>query len=131
MDKTFDELIAFRAYREDKPDIGDVAKEWQLDESEVARRALRAGLEVLRKFKMPGVEGSAPHVASACLWKCVQCSGETTEPQIVRGRRGGCIVATRCEKCRRFNLHNKRANWISKSKEETDNENPRNDIAFL
>jgi uncharacterized protein (DUF2267 family) len=55
MDKIFDELIAFRAYREDKQDIGEVAKQWQLDESEVARRALRAGLEVLRKFKLPGL----------------------------------------------------------------------------
>lgn len=51
----YDELIAFRAYREDKAELSEVAQAWQLDESEIARRALRAGLEVLRKFKIPGV----------------------------------------------------------------------------
>jgi hypothetical protein len=51
----FDELIAFRAWKEDRDDLSRVASEWQLDEAEIARRALRAGLDVLRKFKMPGV----------------------------------------------------------------------------
>lgn len=49
-----DELIAFRAYPEDRVDLLRVARDWQLDEAEIARRALRAGLEVLRKFKIPG-----------------------------------------------------------------------------
>src|SRR4030095_12436149 len=53
--EVFDELIAFRAFTEDKADLCEVAQQWQLDESEIARRALRAGLEVLRKFKLPGV----------------------------------------------------------------------------
>jgi hypothetical protein len=52
--EVFNELIAFRAWKEDREDLAEVAHEWQLDESEIARRALRAGLDVLRKFKMPG-----------------------------------------------------------------------------
>jgi len=51
----FDELIAFRALKDDKLDLTEVARQWQLDEAEVARRALRAGLDVLRNFKIPGV----------------------------------------------------------------------------
>jgi hypothetical protein len=52
--EAFDELIAFRAFSEDKNDLIAVARDWQLDEAEIARRALRAGLQVLRKFKVPG-----------------------------------------------------------------------------
>lgn len=52
--ENFDTIISFRVYEEDKTDLTAVADAWQLEESEVARRALRAGLEVLRKFKMPG-----------------------------------------------------------------------------
>jgi hypothetical protein len=48
-------LIAFRAHEADKADLARVAERYQLDEAEIARRALRAGLEVLNKFKMPGV----------------------------------------------------------------------------
>ena len=51
----FDVLIAFRAFSEDKKDLSAVAKQWQLDESEIARRALRAGLQILKKFKLPGL----------------------------------------------------------------------------
>lgn len=50
----YEELIAFRAHRDDKANLNEVARHWQLDESEIARRALRAGLDVLRKFKLPG-----------------------------------------------------------------------------
>jgi hypothetical protein len=53
--KSFDELIAFRALKQDREDLADVAQRYQLDEAEIARRALRAGLDVLRKFRMPGV----------------------------------------------------------------------------
>jgi len=60
MDKTFDELIAFRAYREDKPDIGDVAKKWQLDESEVARRALRGAWKSFANSKCQVSKGAPP-----------------------------------------------------------------------
>ena len=53
--EVFEELIAFRAFSEDKQDLIEVAQAWQLDESEIARRALRAGLQILRDFKVPGV----------------------------------------------------------------------------
>ena len=53
--ESFDAQIAFRAYKQDREELARVAKQWQLEEAEVCRRALRTGLEVLRKFKMPGV----------------------------------------------------------------------------
>ena len=39
----------------DKADLARIAREWQLEEAEIARRALRAGLDVSRKFRMPGI----------------------------------------------------------------------------
>jgi hypothetical protein len=53
--EVFDELIAFRAWKEDREDLSRVASAWQLEEAEVARRALRAGLKLLEKIKLPGV----------------------------------------------------------------------------
>jgi len=52
--QNFDELIAFRTYRDDKADLAAVARRWELDEAEIARRALRAGLDVLRNVVVPG-----------------------------------------------------------------------------
>ena len=54
--KNFDELFSFWLYKEDKVDLVEVARKWQLHEAEIARRALRAGLEVLRSFDPPGVQ---------------------------------------------------------------------------
>jgi hypothetical protein len=50
----FDELIAFRARAADRAEVREIAVRWQLDESEIARRALREGLRVLREYKIPG-----------------------------------------------------------------------------
>jgi hypothetical protein len=51
----YEALIAFRAHSADKAELAEVSRLWQLDESEIARRALRTGLDVLRNFKVPGV----------------------------------------------------------------------------
>jgi hypothetical protein len=50
----FDGTIVFRAYREDRAELTEVAHRWQLEEAEIARRAIRIGLETLRKVKIPG-----------------------------------------------------------------------------
>ena len=62
--KNFDDLLAFRFYREDRADLAEVARRWQLDEAEIARRALRAGLEVLRTFDPPGLRKRLKKVAT-------------------------------------------------------------------
>ena len=50
----YDELIAFRAFNADKADLSRVAGILQLDEAEIARRALRAGLKILERIDLPG-----------------------------------------------------------------------------
>ena len=50
----YDELIAFRAFKADKADLSRVAGILQLDEAEIARRALRAGLKILERIDLPG-----------------------------------------------------------------------------
>jgi hypothetical protein len=50
----YDELIAFRAFKADKADLSRVASILQLDEAEIARRALRAGLKILERIDLPG-----------------------------------------------------------------------------
>jgi len=50
----FDEIITFRALREDKKELVDLARTWQLEESEIARRALRTGLKEIRSQKIFG-----------------------------------------------------------------------------
>ena len=52
--QNFDSHISFRAYRQDRERLIEVANKWQIEEAEVARRALRAGLEVLHKCEIPG-----------------------------------------------------------------------------
>jgi len=52
--QAFPEIVAFRCKTADKADLIQVAQQWELDESEIARRALRAGLEILRGVKLPG-----------------------------------------------------------------------------
>lgn len=49
-----DVLIAFRALREDRSELDEVAKRWQLNPGEVARRAFREGLAAIRKVDLPG-----------------------------------------------------------------------------
>lgn len=50
----YDEIITFRVLREDKRELVDLARNWQLDESEIARRALRIGLKEIRSEKIFG-----------------------------------------------------------------------------
>jgi hypothetical protein len=50
----FDGTIVFRAYRQDRAELTEVARKWQLEEAEIARRAIRIGLEALRKVRIPG-----------------------------------------------------------------------------
>ena len=58
----FDTQFAFRGHKRDREDLAQLAEKWQLEEAEVCRRALRTGLVVLSKFKMPGV--SRPRAVS-------------------------------------------------------------------
>jgi hypothetical protein len=51
-------------------------------------------------------------MSNAKLWRCVRCKGETVQPRVVRGRRGGWLCTSRCRRCRVTNFHNKRADWI-------------------
>jgi hypothetical protein len=60
-------------------------------------------------------------MANAHLWRCLSCNGQTCDPIIVQGRRGGWIVATTCRVCGKTNLHNKEASWIREDVE-TDQE---------
>jgi hypothetical protein len=50
----YDDLIAFRALKRDKAELTRIARGLQLDESEIARRALRAGLKILADVRLPG-----------------------------------------------------------------------------
>lgn len=54
MKMKFDEIITFRVLRQDKEELVDLARNWQLDESEIARRALRTGLKEIRSQKIFG-----------------------------------------------------------------------------
>jgi hypothetical protein len=51
------------------------------------------------------------------LWLCASCGGQTADPLILQGRRGGWLVATVCRSCRKTNFHNRQANWISEENE--------------
>src|SRR5262249_10524282 len=59
------------------------------------------------------VGGRHELMAYACLWLCLSCGSQTTNPKIVRGRAGGW----RCRQCRRKNFHSKNGNWISQAPE--------------
>jgi hypothetical protein len=48
------EMIIFRASREDKEAIKQVAHRLNLNSSEVSRRAVRVGLRILNDANMPG-----------------------------------------------------------------------------
>lgn len=49
-----DVLIAFRAFAADRAELDEVARRWQLNPGEVARRAFREGLAVIKKVDLPG-----------------------------------------------------------------------------
>jgi hypothetical protein len=54
-----DILIAFRAFEEDRAELDEVARRWQLNPGEVARRAFREGLAVIKKIELPGTRAIA------------------------------------------------------------------------
>ena len=55
MKNKFDETLSFRVLSEDKRELIELARNWQLDESEIARRALRQGLREIRSQKIFGI----------------------------------------------------------------------------
>ena len=56
-----DVLIAFRALQVDRAELDEVARRWQLNPGEVARRAFREGMAVIKKIDLPGTRVSIPN----------------------------------------------------------------------
>jgi hypothetical protein len=49
-----DVLIAFRALEVDRAELDEISRRWQLNPAEVARRAFREGLAIVKKIELPG-----------------------------------------------------------------------------
>src|SRR5215471_8882577 len=49
-------------------------------------------------------------------WRCLQCNALTVQPKIVQDRHSLWLVTALCPGCGQTNFHNKRANWIEKTK---------------